>query len=144
MFEPTVELVNRVRDANGKPVPWRGMFGGEQVWIVDRLHVPQGAARILIHQSMYKVEPDTSHAEYRLGCEALGVPTDLIPFAETQREELLDRDLLTPDRQLGTKDRGGRTLTVVKRPYRPSRRDPLTVNNPGQDSGAFSGAFERP
>lgn len=144
MFEPTVELVNRVRDASGKPVPWRGMFGGDQVWITDRLHVPEGVARILIHQSMYKVEPDTSHAEYRLGCEVLGVPTEPIPLEDTQRAELLDREMLTPDRQLGTKDARGRELAIVKRPYRPSRRDPIKVDNPGLDSGAFSGAFERP
>src|SRR5581483_4458372 len=98
-FEPVVELVNRVHDANGRPVPWEGRYGGDPILITDRLSVPVGVARILIQQSMYRLEPDTMRAEYRLGCEALRCPTDPIPQSDVERVELIERELLPPDRQ---------------------------------------------
>lgn len=92
---PAVRLVNRVRDADGKQVPWEGMVGGEAVWVHDTLDVPLGVARILIHQSMYKVDPANGAASYRLGCAKLGAPEDPLTVDEVTRQELFERELLS-------------------------------------------------
>jgi hypothetical protein len=140
-FERSVTLVNRVRGADGKPIPWQAMFDGERIAIEESISVPVGVARILIQQSMYKMEPDTSTADYRLGCTELGCPIDPLTEAEVNRSELIDRDLLSPDRKLGAKDRFGRTYTAVKRAYRPPRTIPVSVTDPGEQDGVFPGQY---
>lgn len=89
-----VRLVNRVVDEKGEKVPQEYMFSGEAVVVRDTMDVPIGAARILIHQSMYKIDPVSGQASYRLGCDRLGVPTDDIPEKDTKRNELFERELL--------------------------------------------------
>ena len=90
----TVRLVNRVVDESGNKVPMEYMVGGEAVWVRDTLDVPVGAARILIHQSMYKIDPINATPSYKLGCRELEVDPSDLPFADTQRLELLERELL--------------------------------------------------
>lgn len=91
---PVVRLVNRVVDDKGAKVPQEYMIGGEALWVRDTLDIPLGEARILIHQSMYKVDPVSGTPSYRLGCPALGCPDDDLPVAEVQRKELIERELL--------------------------------------------------
>jgi len=144
LFEATVKLVNRVRDKNGKPVPYTAYYGGDTVVIVDELRVPLGPARVIIHHSMYKQEPDTLYSSYRLGCPDLGLPCDPLTEEEVNRLELVDRDLLGPDRQFGAKDRFGRALKPVKKVYHAMRNDPLTIPDPGSGDGAFAGTYGEP
>lgn len=137
-----VRLVNRVVDEDGARVPQEYMVGGEAFWIRDTLDVPAGVARIVIHQSMYKLDPVSHGAVYKVGCEELGVPTEPIPVAETKRLELLEREYLPPDRQFGAKDRYGRTLKPV-RMHNPIRRmDPIAINAPRpSENGALPGEY---
>lgn len=139
---PVVRLVNRVVDIDGKPVPQEYQVGGVAFWLKDTMDVPIGVARIVIMQSMFKLDPVTYGATYKVGCEELGVPVESIPVEETQRLELIERENLPPDRQLGAKDRHGRTFKPV-RIYNPIRRmDPLAVNAPRpSDNGALPGEF---
>lgn len=91
---PVVRLVNRVVDEKGERVPQEVMLGGEALWIRDFTDMPLGAARIVIHQSMYKIDPVTGAPSYKLGCQALGVPVDDLPVSETRRTELIERELM--------------------------------------------------
>src|SRR5258708_2315334 len=144
LFEPSVTVVNRVRDKDGKPVPWTAYYGGESFTIVDKVSMPLGAARVVIHHSMYKLEPDTMFGSYRLGCEELGLPTDPLTQDEVGRIELIDRELLGADRQFGAKDRFGRKLTPVRKQYRAMRHDSLIAANPGSGDGAYAGEVGEP
>jgi hypothetical protein len=92
---PVVRLVNRVIDEKGERVPQNVTYSGEALVVKDTLDVPVGAARVLIHQSMYKVDPVSGTPSYRLGCSALGCPVDDIPKQEAYRQELIDRELMT-------------------------------------------------
>jgi hypothetical protein len=123
-------------------VPFEFIYGGEAGWIKDTLSVPKGVARIIIHQSMYRMDPITNLANYRLGCKELDIPTSDIPVEDTRRIELIDRECLTPDRQFGARDRQGRTLKPVTI-HNPIRRvDPLTVSNPRpNENGASQGEY---
>lgn len=91
---PVVRLVNRVVDDKGERVPLEVMLGGEALWIRDFIDMPLGAARIVIHQSMYKIDPVTGSPSYKLGCKALDVPVDDLPVSETRRTELIERELM--------------------------------------------------
>jgi hypothetical protein len=91
---PVVRLVNRVVDENGERVPQNVTFSGEALVVKDTLDVPVGAARVIIHQTMYKIDPVSGFPSYRLGCSALGCPTDDIPKEDAYRVELIDRDLM--------------------------------------------------
>jgi hypothetical protein len=137
-----VRLVNRVVDADGNRVPQEFMVGGVAFWLKDTLDVPIEVARIVIQQSMYKIDPVTYGASYKVGCEALGIPIDSIPLEETQRLELIEREYLTPDRQFGAKDRHGRTLKPVRMHNPIRRKDPLSVGAPHpSDNGALPGEY---
>lgn len=87
----TVRLVNRVVDVDGNKVPQEYMVGGEAVKVRDTLDVPVGLARIMVHQSMYKLDPATGLPEYKLGCPEFNVSTDPLPVAVLDRDELIDR-----------------------------------------------------
>lgn len=88
----TVRLVNRVTDEHGNKVPQEFMVGGEAVWVRDTLDVPVGLARIMVHQSMYKLDAATGTPVYRLGCQSFeGCPVDDLPVSELSRDELIDR-----------------------------------------------------
>ena len=87
----TVRLINRVTNEKGEKVPQEYMFGGEAVWVRDTLDVPVGIARILVHQSMYKLDSTTGIPAYRLGCREFNIPVDDLPLKEIQRDELIDR-----------------------------------------------------
>ncbi len=91
---PVVRLVNRVVDEKGERVPQNVTFGGEALVVRDTLDVPIGAARVIIHQTMYKVDPVSGAPSYRLGCSTLGCPTEDIPVKDAYRVELIDRDLM--------------------------------------------------
>ena len=138
----TVKIVNRVRNDDGTPVPVEIMVGGEQAWVRDTLELPVGIARIAIHQTMFRLDPVTNQPEYKLGCDALGADESPVPVAETQRSELIDRRLLPPDRQLGAKDKFGRTLRTVPihNPINP-RRDAGAVGPRPTEGGVHPGEF---
>lgn len=87
----TVRLINRVVDETGKRVPQEYMVGGEAVWVRDTLDVPVGLARIIVHQSMYKLDSATGIPAYKLGCREFDIPIDDLPLKEAQRDELIDR-----------------------------------------------------
>lgn len=91
---PSVRITNRVVDESGERIAQEYMVGGEAVWVRDTLDVPLGVARIMIHQSMYKIDPVNSTPSYRLGCKELGIDPSDIQLADTQRLELLERELL--------------------------------------------------
>lgn len=139
---PVVRLVNRVVAEDGTHVPQEIMVGGEAAWVRDTLDLPMAVARIAIQQTMFRLDPVTSTADYRLGCEALGVPETPIPVAQTRRAELIDRRLLPPDRQFGAKDRRGRTLQPAPfyNPITPRRDAPTAGPRPHED-GASPGEF---
>lgn len=91
---PVVRLVNRVIDEDGSRVPQEYMFGGEAVWVRDTLDVPIGVARVIIHQSMFKIDPVSGAPTYKLGCLKLDCPIDDVPVASIKRAELIERELL--------------------------------------------------
>src|SRR3990172_6069664 len=94
----TVRVVNRVVAEDGQRVPYEAMVGGEAFWIRDSMDLPVGIARVAIHGSMYKIDPINATPSYKLGCRELEVETSDLPFADTQRLELLERELL-PERE---------------------------------------------
>jgi len=142
--EPIVTVINRVRDADGKPVPYTAYYGGESYTFDDKIQLALGEARVVIHHSMYRLEPDTMYGHYKLGSPELGLPCDPLPVGEVHKEELIDRELLPVDRQLGSKDRFGRTLTRVEKRYRPMRTDDWVAPNPGSGDGAYAGSYGEP
>lgn len=87
----TVRLVNRVVDEKGEKVPQEYMYSGEAFKVRDTLDVPEGIARIVIHQSMYKLDSATGLPAYKLGAREFGIPIDDLPLKEIERDELLDR-----------------------------------------------------
>jgi len=140
--EPTVRVVNRVRDETGALVPHDFMFGGEAGRITDYLDLPVGVARVVIHHSMYKMDPVNSIPEYKLGCAELGADESPLAVAETNRSELIVRELLTPDRQFGAKDKFGRTFQAreIYNPINP-RRDASPIGPRPTEGGVHPGEF---
>jgi len=140
--EPTVRVVNRVRDETGAPVPHDFMFGGEAGRITDYLDLPVGVARVVIHHSMFRMEPVNSVPEYTLGCAELGADESPLAVADTKRSELVDRRLLPPARQFGAKDKFGRTFKTVEiyNPINP-RRDASPIGPRPTEGGVHPGEF---
>lgn len=135
-LEPTVTLVNRLRDADGNPIRQEYMYDGESVVILDKLVVPEGAARIIVHNSMFKVGADVINPEYKLGVPEWGLPTEPIRPDEFG-DELVDRQTLGYPRQTIH----GKVLGKGPPHRNPTpRRDPLSVSNPRGD-GAFPGHY---
>ena len=127
-----VRLVNRVVGPDGKRVPHEYMVGGVAFWIDEYLDVPAEYAELLIRQSMYKIDPVSNRGDYRLGCERFGTPMADVPVAETLRDELIDRSLLSPQRQKAKPTR-------FHNPIR--RMDALKIADPRDGDGAFAGEF---
>ena len=138
----TVRVVNRVVGEDGRPVPHDFMFGGEAGRITDSLDLPVGVARVVIHHSMYKMDPVNNIPEYTLGCAELGADEAPLTLAETKRAELIARELLTPDRQFGAKDKFGRTFQAVPihNPINP-RRDASPIGPRPNEGGVHPGEF---
>jgi len=127
----TVRLINRVTDEKGAKVPQELMVGGEAVWVRDTLDVPVGYARILVHQSMYKLDSSTGIPAYKLGCREFNIPVDDLPLKEIQRDELIDR----PDAQ-----KKKMQLTHIANPINPGQsRGPQQIrpNAEGAQPGEF-------
>ena len=130
---PVVRVVNRVKDSDGKPVRFEARVGGEAFYIEEALDLPRDVARLVIHQSMFKIDPVTHQPDHRLGCKALGAPEEPIAAVEVERIELIDRDLLPPHRQDVKRVR-------IHNPIR--RMDALKTNAPRPgENGAFPGEF---
>jgi hypothetical protein len=146
---PTVTVVNRAVDEDGQPVPYEAHIDGQVIRIDRAVDLPVGIARIIVHHSMYRLDPVTQQAQYRLGVAEWGLPTDPLPPEEWQREELVDRANLGPARQHGAKDpRTGRRLALMRIVNPIRRHDPLVVSapKPNQDGvhpGGFGEAFAR-
>lgn len=130
---PVVRLVNRVRDQEGNPVPVEVFIGGAAMWIKDTLDMPIGMARIAIHQTMFRIDPVTNQAEYKLGCKELNAPEDPVPVEYTKRKELLDRDLLTPEARK-------KQYVSIYNPINYRVAAPQPGPRPGED-GALPGEF---
>lgn len=139
---PLVRVVNRIVGEDGQPVPYEYMFGGEAGWITDHVDLPVDEARVVIHNSMFRVDPVSNLPEYKLGCAALGANEAPIAADQTKRHELIQRELLSPDRQFGAKDRFGRTLKPVPfhNPINP-RRDASPIGPRPNEAGALPGEF---
>ena len=132
---PVVRLTNRVIDEKGERVPYTGTIGGEAVIVRDTLDVPLGVARILIHQSMYKMDPVSGVPSYRLGCKDLDITCADLPVNETRRAELLERELL-PESQ-----KGKTQFVKLHNPINPGlSRAPISTTK-GGDDGALPGEF---
>ena len=139
-----VTVVNRVVDADGKRVPYQAYFDGTVITIQDSEPVTAGAARVIVHNSMYRIDPDTNYGLYRLGVKEWGMPVEDVSDAEVHsRNELIDREQLPPHRQFGAIDSktGKRYQQFVKKqPIR--RHDPIAISSPGaRDDGVFPGGF---
>jgi hypothetical protein len=134
-LEPTVTLVNRLIDNEGNHVPYEFVFDAIPGQVVDRLTVPVGPARIIVHNSMYRMGVD-GQIEYRLGVPEWNLPCEPIPPSEF-RDELIDRAGLGYPRQTLK----GHVLKKGPPLGQPKRQDPLSVNSPGGRDGAFPGHY---
>lgn len=132
---PVVRLVNRVVDENGKRVPIEFMVGGEAIWLRDSLDVPIGVARIMIHQSMYKIDPVTGLPSYRVGCNTLGCEETDLPASETKRMELVDRDLMSES------ERSKMRVEKIHNPINPALSRRPSAGPRAGDDGAHPGEF---
>lgn len=131
-LESTVTLINRVVDKDGKTIPMDMTFDGRPVKVEDRLVVPLGVGRILVHQSMYKLDLNTNIREYKLGCPELGLPTTPITEAEVHaHNELIDRSKMS----------SGANVKAVHINNPIMRTAPLYYNDPGGGDGAFPGFY---
>ena len=126
---PVVRLVNRVVNEQGERVPQNVTFGGEALVVRDTLDVPVGAARVIIHQSMYKVDPVSGAPSYRLGCQKLNCPEDDLPVKEAYRTELIERELMTES------ERGKMKLVKIHNPINPGlSRGPGAIRDTAEGS----------
>ena len=141
-LDTIVKVINRVVDEDGKPVPYDAHVAGECITIVDSVSLPEGMARIIVHNSMYEMDPFGFQGKYKLGVKEWGIPVDPIKKSELDaRVELIEREALTPDRQFGFKNKDGKQYQP-KRISNPIRRqEPLAVNMPGRQDGAFPGTY---
>lgn len=138
-FEPTVTLVNRVRDPQGRVIPYEVMFDGESEKIVETLTVPVGIARILVHNSMFRWDPNGGEPRYKLAVREWGM--DETPISVEQiGDELLDRS----DPSIGPRRTIHGKILTKGRPLQnvDQRRDPLSVRTTGaREDGVFPGGF---
>jgi hypothetical protein len=137
-----VKVINRVRDARGAPVPYDAHVDGDCITIQDDVWLPEGLARIAVQGSMYSIDPISSAAQYRLGVAEWGIPINPLSLQEVERPELIEREALTPDRQLGYKNSAGKTLKPVRINNPIRRHDPISQNMPGpRQDGALPGGY---
>ena len=136
-FSSTVTLINRVRDKAGNIVPYEVMFDGESETIQESLVVPVPIARVLVHNSMFRWDPNGGDPQYRLAVREWGMDESPITTEEIGNE-LLDRNdpAVGPRMTIkGTKLGFGPPIAP------PRRRDPISVRDVGDADGAFPGAF---
>ena len=139
-----VTVVNRLRDANGRPIPWDIHVDGDCITITESTVLPAGVARIAIQGSMFAFDPQSLQGDYRLGVADWDMPVTPLPLAELQKRiELIERTKLPPDRQFGWKSANGKTFSVVRTSIPQSRRhDPLALSVPGpHQDGALPAGF---
>lgn len=130
-FGPTVTVINRVVSEDGKRVPYEGMLDGQPFVVVDTMDLPTNLARIIVHNSMFRIDPVTSEPQYRLAIKSWNMDVSDVPVHATEGE-LVDRSLL-PEPRL-------KSLRSIKIHNPIQRRDPTTLMNPGaRADGAFSG-----
>ncbi len=126
---PVVRLVNRVVNEKGERVPQNVTFGGEALVVRDTLDVPIGAARVILHQSMYKVDPVSGAPAYRLGCSALNCPIDDLPVKDAYRTELIERELMSES------ERSKMKLVKIHNPINPGlSRGPGAIRETAEGS----------
>lgn len=131
---PVVRLVNRVVNEKGERVPQSARIGGEALVVRDTIDLPIGEARVLIHQSMYKIDPVSGEPSYKLGCSALGIPVDEIPEKDTQRVELIERELMPESERKKMK------LEKIHNPINPGLSrgiTPIRSDQEGSQPGEF-------
>lgn len=138
-----VVVVNRVVDEHGNRVPYEAYIDGTVLKIMDEEHVPSGIARIIVHNSMYALDPDTYIGQYKLGVAAWGLPVDDLPLSEVQRLELINREQLPVHRQFGAVDnKTGKKYQAVRRHNPVRRHDPIAQNLAGsRQDGATAIGF---
>jgi hypothetical protein len=137
-----VTVVNRVRDDKGQPVPYDAFIGGTVVVIRESERLPEGIARIIVHNSMYKIDPISFEGHYKIGVPEWGLPIDPITEAEAHPLELVERENLTPDRQFGYKRQDGKSYRPKRFGNTIRRHDPLALNIPGpRQDGAMPAGF---
>ena len=131
---PIVRVVNRVINEAGERVPYNAMFSGEALVLRDTMDMPIGMARVVIHGSMYKVDPVSGAPSYKLGCSSLGCPTDDLPLDEVNRIELIDRSLMSESERKKMK------LERIHNPINPGlSRGPAAIRETSE--GAQPGEF---
>jgi hypothetical protein len=138
-----VTVVNRVVDEQGQKVPYEAYVDGTVMKIVDSAPVPAGVARIIVHNSMYAIDPVTYSGQYKLGVKEWGLPVEDLPLPTVQRLELVERAHLGPHRQFGATDpKTGKKYTPYRLRNDIRRHDPITQTMPGpRQDGAFPGGF---
>jgi hypothetical protein len=137
-----VQVVNRVKDEQGNPVPYDAWIDGTVLVIQESAMVPEGVARIIVHSSMYKIDPISYTGQYKLGVKDWGMDVTPISKSEASPLELVTRENLTPDRQFGFKREDGKQLKPVRINNPIRRHDPIAANTPGpRQDGAYPAGF---
>src|SRR6266480_5053777 len=126
-----VTVVNRVRDDKGEVVPYDAFIDGTVLVIRESERVHEGVARIIVHNSMYKIDPISYNGLYKLGVADWGMDVSPINESEAKPLELVDRESLTPDRQFGYKRQDGKSYQPKRINNTIRRHDPVGMNIPG-------------
>lgn len=134
-IESQVTLVNRLVDEDGRPIPYTFVFDAQPYELIDKMVVPVGVARIVVHNSMYRTSGQGM--EYKLGVPEWDLPCEPLP-PSTFTDELVDRAEIGWPRQTikGRELKKGPPLrNVIK------RQDPVNQANPRGSDGAFPGYY---
>ena len=141
-FANQVVVVNRVKDEQGNTVPYDAWIGGQVLVIKESVSLPPGIARIIVHNSMYKMDGVSYMGKYKLGVAEWGMEIGPITVAEAHPLELIERESLTPDRQFGFVNKDGKQLQPVRINNPIRRHDPMVANIPSPNKdGAFPAGF---
>src|SRR5438552_17924478 len=100
-FANQVVVVNRVRDEQGNPVPYDAWIGGQVLVIKESVSLPPGIARIIVHNSMYKMDGVSYIGKYKLGVADWGMEMSPITVADAHPVELTERASLIHDWHVG-------------------------------------------
>lgn len=146
----SVRIVNRVVDENGKKVPYEAYVDGDSFKIEDEIMLPSGVARIIVHNSMYAIDPETCYGQYKLGVAEWGMDVSDLPTSQVQRLELIEREQLPPHRQFGAPDHktGLRKYTPYRKSNPVRRHDPVAQTlvhgrKDGATAVGFGEAFDK-
>ncbi len=138
-YAEPVTVVNRVRTADGRPIPYSAYVGGDVIVIQDQVTLPPGLASIAVHGSMYALDPtrDGDTKKYRLGVAEWGLPVDLLLESAVQEDiERREQEKLHEyDKTRGTHKFVGRR---VAQPIR--RHDPVQMGTVGPRSDGVAAA----